>query len=184
MCCSGCHARGGRVWRCRWAWLCVCGVCAVVVGGAQGACVLGACAAVDAMLVEGVFGAAGGRAQRGGGVHALRWLLCRSFLGGGGCLLLPPLLTPPHPWSSTCPPPQLCFLLHAPTQPPPHFLMVLWNAGAEVVVEEFLDGEEASFFALIDGPNAVALASAQVRMFCTRRGWGCRTVCALATYGA
>jgi hypothetical protein len=28
-------------------------------------------------------------------------------------------------------------------------------------VEEFLDGEEASFFALLDGPNAVALASAQ-----------------------
>jgi phosphoribosylamine--glycine ligase len=30
-----------------------------------------------------------------------------------------------------------------------------------VVVEEFLDGEEASFFALVDGPSAVALASAQ-----------------------
>src|SRR5438128_7294451 len=34
-------------------------------------------------------------------------------------------------------------------------------AGAEVVVEEFLDGEEASFFALCDGENAIALASAQ-----------------------
>lgn len=34
-------------------------------------------------------------------------------------------------------------------------------AGAEVVVEEFLDGEEASFFALVDGENALALASAQ-----------------------
>ena len=34
-------------------------------------------------------------------------------------------------------------------------------AGAEVVVEEFLDGEEASFFALCDGARAVALASAQ-----------------------
>ncbi|MFO1114954.1 MAG: phosphoribosylamine--glycine ligase [Beijerinckiaceae bacterium] len=34
-------------------------------------------------------------------------------------------------------------------------------AGAEVVVEEFLDGEEASFFALCDGRRAVALASAQ-----------------------
>lgn len=33
--------------------------------------------------------------------------------------------------------------------------------GAEIVVEEFLDGEEASFFALIDGPSAVPLASAQ-----------------------
>src|SRR5690606_30236294 len=35
------------------------------------------------------------------------------------------------------------------------------EAGAEVVVEEFLDGEEASFFALVDGRHAVALATAQ-----------------------
>jgi phosphoribosylamine--glycine ligase len=34
-------------------------------------------------------------------------------------------------------------------------------AGAEVVVEEFLDGEEASFFALVDGKDALALATAQ-----------------------
>ncbi|MCD2180716.1 phosphoribosylamine--glycine ligase [Rhizobium sp. GN54] len=34
-------------------------------------------------------------------------------------------------------------------------------AGAEVVVEAFLDGEEASFFCLCDGQNALALASAQ-----------------------
>ena len=34
-------------------------------------------------------------------------------------------------------------------------------AGAEVVIEEFLDGEEASFFALCDGRHAVALATAQ-----------------------
>src|SRR5690606_28204681 len=34
-------------------------------------------------------------------------------------------------------------------------------AGAEVVVEAFLDGEEASFFCLCDGVNALALASAQ-----------------------
>jgi phosphoribosylamine--glycine ligase len=34
-------------------------------------------------------------------------------------------------------------------------------AGEEIVVEEFLDGEEASFFALLDGEDAVALASAQ-----------------------
>src|SRR6202008_4544534 len=34
-------------------------------------------------------------------------------------------------------------------------------AGAEVVVEEFLEGEEASFFALCDGETAIALASAQ-----------------------
>jgi phosphoribosylamine---glycine ligase len=37
----------------------------------------------------------------------------------------------------------------------------LGAAGAEVVVEEFLTGEEASFFALCDGANALALASAQ-----------------------
>jgi phosphoribosylamine--glycine ligase len=37
----------------------------------------------------------------------------------------------------------------------------LGDAGAEVVVEEFLDGEEASFFALCDGNTAIALASAQ-----------------------
>jgi phosphoribosylamine--glycine ligase len=35
------------------------------------------------------------------------------------------------------------------------------NAGAELVIEEFLDGEEASFFAICDGTNAVALAGAQ-----------------------
>ena len=37
----------------------------------------------------------------------------------------------------------------------------LGAAGAEIVVEEFLSGEEASFFALCDGENAIALASAQ-----------------------
>ncbi len=34
-------------------------------------------------------------------------------------------------------------------------------AGAELVVEEFLDGEEISFFALCDGKNALPLLSAQ-----------------------
>jgi phosphoribosylamine--glycine ligase len=34
-------------------------------------------------------------------------------------------------------------------------------AGREVVVEEFLDGEEASFFALVDGRNVLPLATAQ-----------------------
>ena len=34
-------------------------------------------------------------------------------------------------------------------------------AGASVVVEEFMTGEEASFFALCDGDNALALATAQ-----------------------
>jgi phosphoribosylamine--glycine ligase len=35
------------------------------------------------------------------------------------------------------------------------------EAGAEVVIEEFLEGEEASFFVLSDGKNALALATAQ-----------------------
>ena len=37
----------------------------------------------------------------------------------------------------------------------------LGDAGAEVVVEEFLEGEEASFFALCDGETAIPLVSAQ-----------------------
>ena len=35
------------------------------------------------------------------------------------------------------------------------------EAGAELVIEEFLTGEEASFFALCDGETALPLASAQ-----------------------
>jgi phosphoribosylamine---glycine ligase len=35
------------------------------------------------------------------------------------------------------------------------------DAGKEVVIEEFLDGEEASFFALTDGTHVLALTSAQ-----------------------
>lgn len=38
---------------------------------------------------------------------------------------------------------------------------VFGAAGAEVVVEEFLNGEEASFFALVDGDTALPLATAQ-----------------------
>ena len=34
-------------------------------------------------------------------------------------------------------------------------------AGAEIVIEEFLAGEEASFFALVDGTHALPLAAAQ-----------------------
>jgi len=34
-------------------------------------------------------------------------------------------------------------------------------AGAEIVIEEFLEGEEASFFALVDGRHALPLATAQ-----------------------
>ena len=35
------------------------------------------------------------------------------------------------------------------------------SAGAELVVEEFLDGEEASFFALVDGTHALPFGTAQ-----------------------
>lgn len=35
------------------------------------------------------------------------------------------------------------------------------SAGGRVVIEEYLEGEEASFFALVDGENAIALESAQ-----------------------
>lgn len=35
------------------------------------------------------------------------------------------------------------------------------NAGSSIIVEEFLEGEEASFFALVDGENALPLESAQ-----------------------
>lgn len=36
------------------------------------------------------------------------------------------------------------------------------SAGTTVVVEEFLTGEEASFFAFIDGENCIPLVGAQV----------------------
>jgi phosphoribosylamine--glycine ligase len=35
------------------------------------------------------------------------------------------------------------------------------SAGARVVVEEFLDGEEASFICMVDGVNALAMATSQ-----------------------
>ena len=38
---------------------------------------------------------------------------------------------------------------------------VFGAAGAEIVIEEFLEGEELSFFALVDGKDGLALASAQ-----------------------
>lgn len=37
----------------------------------------------------------------------------------------------------------------------------LGDAGARVVIEEFLDGEEASFIVMVDGKHALALASSQ-----------------------
>jgi phosphoribosylamine--glycine ligase len=41
------------------------------------------------------------------------------------------------------------------------FLGAFGKAGKEIVIEEFLDGEEASFFALVDGETALPLATAQ-----------------------
>ena len=38
----------------------------------------------------------------------------------------------------------------------------LVTAGEKIIVEEFLDGEEASFFALVNGEEIVPMASAQV----------------------
>lgn len=35
------------------------------------------------------------------------------------------------------------------------------EAGSSIIVEEFLEGEETSFFALVDGENALPLESAQ-----------------------
>ncbi|KAL2231390.1 UNVERIFIED_CONTAM: Phosphoribosylamine--glycine ligase, chloroplastic [Sesamum indicum] len=38
---------------------------------------------------------------------------------------------------------------------------VFGSAGCRVIIEEYLEGEEASFFALVDGENAIPLESAQ-----------------------
>lgn len=38
---------------------------------------------------------------------------------------------------------------------------IFGSAGSQVVVEEYLEGEEASFFALVDGEHAIPLESAQ-----------------------
>lgn len=38
---------------------------------------------------------------------------------------------------------------------------VFGSAGSRVIIEEYLEGEEASFFALVDGVNAIPLESAQ-----------------------
>ena len=43
----------------------------------------------------------------------------------------------------------------------PRFDGAFGAAGSEVVIEEFLDGEEASFFALSDGDTAIAFGAAQ-----------------------
>ena len=52
-------------------------------------------------------------------------------------------------------------------------------AGTTVVVEEFLDGEEASFFAFIDGERCVPLVGAQVSWLVWARGKAaCKTAIA------
>ncbi|MEC7489485.1 MAG: phosphoribosylamine--glycine ligase [Pseudomonadota bacterium] len=38
---------------------------------------------------------------------------------------------------------------------------IFGDAGAEIVIEEFMEGEEVSFFALVDGDNTLPLATAQ-----------------------
>jgi len=43
------------------------------------------------------------------------------------------------------------------------FLGLDRSSGDELVIEEFLEGEEASFFALVDGEQVVPLIAAQVR---------------------
>jgi phosphoribosylamine-glycine ligase len=40
--------------------------------------------------------------------------------------------------------------------------VVVVQAGAQIVIEEFLTGEEASFFAFIDGETCIPLVGAQV----------------------
>lgn len=45
------------------------------------------------------------------------------------------------------------------------------QAGAQIVVEEFLTGEEASFFAFIDGETCIPLVGAQVRAGGSSMGW-------------
>jgi phosphoribosylamine-glycine ligase len=48
------------------------------------------------------------------------------------------------------------------------------DAGAEVVIEEFMQGEEASFFALCDGEHALPLGTAQDHKRALRRRQGAK----------
>ena len=92
--------------------------------------------AVDDMLVTKIFGNAG-LWEPGG---SRRYGRCPHF--GGGVL---------HPPGCICFSLLECVFLcaHLP--------------GDELVIEEFLEGEEASFFALVDGEKVVPLIAAQVR---------------------
>ena len=50
-------------------------------------------------------------------------------------------------------------------------LQLVVLTGSKIVVEEFLEGEEASFFALLDGHTCLALASAQVHFAVLLMHW-------------
>ena len=57
----------------------------------------------------------------------------------------------------------------------------VWAArGARVVIEEFLDGEEASFIVMCDGSNVLALATSQDHKRLLRRRHAARTPAAWA----
>lgn len=110
-------------------------------------------AAVDDMMLKNAFGDAGGVVQvsaqhgwsLGGGEGARRWGMLASCSDAWGTVVehvVP--LTHPSPGCSL--------------------------PGTTVVVEEFLDGEEASFFAFIDGENCTPLVGAQVRGMEPRQG--------------
>ena len=44
-------------------------------------------------------------------------------------------------------------------------------SGDELVIEEFLEGEEASFFALVDGEKVIPLIAAQVSVNHAAGSW-------------
>ena len=52
----------------------------------------------------------------------------------------------------------------------PHASRLSHAAGDEIIVEEFLDGEEASFFALVNGEESVSMATVQVRFRAAQNG--------------
>lgn len=52
------------------------------------------------------------------------------------------------------------------------------HAGDQLVIEEFLAGEEASFFALVNGEECVPLIAAQVKFVCEYYSPStCRVLC-------
>ena len=59
----------------------------------------------------------------------------------------------------------------------PHASRLSHAAGDEIIVEEFLDGEEASFFALVNGEESVSMATVQVRFRAAQNGKEQKSVC-------